>query len=221
MKRLSRNWAEYNESLAQTPDVRVAETEWLAPLKSFLTGRPASVLEIGCSNGRYLVDLGKTIEAKELVGVDIISCRTPESMGFVQADARRLPFRDGAFDLAYSMGVLEHFDEGDRATLIKEQSRVLRPGGLIMIVMPNCTLGSVRSVKTKFLDMFRDYHHVIFSPSQIREELRRQHFEVLLERFMGSSLHMGNVDISRLHLLPGSRLLSDEYVILGRRTGDA
>ena len=52
-----------------------------------------------------------------------------------QGDVRTLPFRDGSFDAVYSMGTVEHFDDTDGA--LREIFRVLRPGGLAIIGVPN------------------------------------------------------------------------------------
>ncbi len=43
-------------------------------------------------------------------------------------DASALPFRDGAFDVVLSGGLLEHFR--DPAPIVREMARILRPGGL-------------------------------------------------------------------------------------------
>ena len=55
--------------------------------------------------------------------------------GLSQADVRRLPFGDGAFDVVYSMGTVEHFDETQSA--VGELSRVLRTGGRLILGVPN------------------------------------------------------------------------------------
>lgn len=52
-----------------------------------------------------------------------------------QGDVRDLPFASATFDLVYSMGTIEHFDETDRA--ISEIARVLKPGGRAIIGVPN------------------------------------------------------------------------------------
>jgi SAM-dependent methyltransferase len=55
--------------------------------------------------------------------------------GFVGGDVRALPFRDGAVDLVYSMGTIEHFPE--YATAVREIFRVLKPGGMVILGVPN------------------------------------------------------------------------------------
>jgi exosortase/archaeosortase family protein len=58
-----------------------------------------------------------------------------QRLGGVIADVRAIPFRDGAFDAAYSMGTVEHFAETEQA--VAEIARVVRPGGRAVIGVPN------------------------------------------------------------------------------------
>lgn len=53
---------------------------------------------------------------------------------FLQMDGRQLAFRDGTFDIAYSLSSIEHFGglEGAAAT-VREMGRVLRPGGILAL----------------------------------------------------------------------------------------
>jgi SAM-dependent methyltransferase len=80
------------------------------------------IVDVGCGT------LGLRGLAPELdvTGVDVAP--RPSYPGpFVQADAtRRLPFADGAFDLAYSSSVVEHLDPADRAAYAAELRRVAR-----------------------------------------------------------------------------------------------
>jgi ubiquinone/menaquinone biosynthesis C-methylase UbiE len=50
----------------------------------------------------------------------------------VQADAARLPFADGAFDLVVARGVLHHLPDVTGA--LREWRRTLRPGGAVVLV---------------------------------------------------------------------------------------
>lgn len=47
------------------------------------------------------------------------------------------PFPDNHFDVVYSSHVLEHFDQNQGLFLISESFRVLKPGGIIRIVVPD------------------------------------------------------------------------------------
>jgi len=53
---------------------------------------------------------------------------------FIKADIRNIPVKDGTFDVIFSNGVLEHFR--DPIVIMKEQKRVLKKGGLLVIGVP-------------------------------------------------------------------------------------
>jgi SAM-dependent methyltransferase len=117
------------------------------------------VLDAGCGHGRYLSEfaaLGATA-----VGVDLGT--GPESAGVprddprihvVQGDVLRLPFRDGAFDLAFCDGVLHHTP--DPRAGFRELVRVVRPGGAVYVwlypregALREAVFGAARAVTTR------------------------------------------------------------------------
>jgi SAM-dependent methyltransferase len=51
------------------------------------------------------------------------------------ADIRTLPFPPDTFDLLYSMGTIEHFE--DSAAAVREFFRVLKPSGVAIVGVPN------------------------------------------------------------------------------------
>lgn len=56
----------------------------------------------------------------------------------ILADARRyLPFPSGGVDAIYASHFLEHLSRGDAARFLREARRLLRPGGLLRIVVPD------------------------------------------------------------------------------------
>ena len=57
------------------------------------------------------------------------------SLNGLVSDVRALPFPAASFDVVYSMGTIEHFAESD--TALQEIFRVLRPGGVAIIGVPN------------------------------------------------------------------------------------
>ncbi len=68
---------------------------------------------------------------------------------FVVADGRRLPWADETFDAAVATGVLEHIGavedgvdlhddfEAQRIAFVAESTRILRPGGVLVLAAPN------------------------------------------------------------------------------------
>lgn len=58
--------------------------------------------------------------------------------GVIRHDLRRgLPFPDASFDAAYGSHVLEHLQPEAAARLLRECHRVLKPGGIARIVVPD------------------------------------------------------------------------------------
>ncbi len=100
-----------------------------------LAGR--RVLDVGCGVGMYTAAFLR--ETPHVFGVEIEHERALEARGqvpgVVQAPGEHLPFPNAAFDLVFSHEVLEHVAD-DRACVI-EMVRVTRPGGRIVIFVPN------------------------------------------------------------------------------------
>lgn len=96
------------------------------------------MLDAGCGSGRvFQYQFDDAQRPALIVGVDITD--EPKGNGNVDAAARadlaRLPFRDGTFDIAISSHVAEHLTEPD--AVFAELSRVLKPGGRLLILTPN------------------------------------------------------------------------------------
>jgi len=95
------------------------------------------VLDVGCGIGMYTAAFLR--ETPYVFGVEIERERALEAReraaGVVQAPGERLPFADAAFDVVFSHEVLEHVTD-DRAC-VAEMVRVVRPGGRIVVFVPN------------------------------------------------------------------------------------
>jgi len=97
------------------------------------------VLDIGCGTGQ-----SRQVYARHTatyVGLDLslgalrrAAARHPQS-AWLQADALRLPFSDGAFDVVAFSSVLHHVPNMDLA--LSEAARVVVPGGLVFAFDPN------------------------------------------------------------------------------------
>jgi len=95
------------------------------------------VLDVGCGVGMYTAAFLR--ETPHVFGIEVERERALEAReraaGVSQAVGERLPFPNGAFDLVFSHEVLEHVAD-DRACAA-EMVRVTRPGGRIVIFVPN------------------------------------------------------------------------------------
>jgi SAM-dependent methyltransferase len=108
------------------------------------------VLDCGCGYGWFLkvlgemstcrlvgadVDLGRLEKARRELGGRGVAVAGLGSATVLAADAARLPFPDDSFDKIVLSEVLEHLPD-DRAALL-EVRRVLKPGGVVAITVPN------------------------------------------------------------------------------------
>ncbi len=92
------------------------------------------ILDIGCGPGRF-VDVSKELGAKIVVALDYSSAidaakenfLDTSGIFFVQGDALNLPFKEGVFDFAYSIGVLHHTPSPIKG--VEEAARVLKKDG--------------------------------------------------------------------------------------------
>ncbi len=103
------------------------------------------VLDAGTGTGRfaiYLAQKGINVVAidssKEMIEIAKKKARQAgcqHRIQFILADIEALPFKDKSFDGACSIIVLIHFACRDYA--ISELSRVLKPGGIVVMDVPN------------------------------------------------------------------------------------
>ncbi len=59
------------------------------------------------------------------------------TLDLCRADGYTIPCKSQSFDLVFSQGFLEHFDKRNTARLIEEQYRLLKPGGYLLVDVPN------------------------------------------------------------------------------------
>ena len=111
---------------------------WLVSLLDPQPGR--ILLDISCGQGR-LVRFARD-HGLRAVGMDFavdavrigLESESPES-GWAVADGERLPVRDNAVDYVTHIGSLEHYQDPQAG--IGEIERVLKPGGVACILLPN------------------------------------------------------------------------------------
>jgi SAM-dependent methyltransferase len=105
--------------------------------------RGARSLEVGCGLGgsaAFQLELGIRPVLLDSSSASLAKCRAQlgreARVALVRGDAFRLPFKDGSLDLVFHQGLIEHFrgDAPDR--IVRENLRVLRPGGAVVVDVP-------------------------------------------------------------------------------------
>jgi SAM-dependent methyltransferase len=116
---------------------RAGQERRLQMVRQWATLPGQRVLDVGCGIGMYTAAFLR--ETPHVFGVEIERERALEAReraaGVVQSPGERLPFADAAFDIVFSHEVLEHVAD-DRACAA-EMVRVARPGGRIVVFVPN------------------------------------------------------------------------------------
>lgn len=148
---------EPNEQLAlyeEACNLDTTQNYWLPTLRRLVehAATPARVLSLGCGTG---VDVDLLVEGGfSAVGIDCgnrsrMWPRRRQRERLVMANGKHLPFADGTFDAVYCGCVFPHVgvvgdsyrvaeDYGSqRLQLAREMTRVVRPGGRIVVSSPN------------------------------------------------------------------------------------
>jgi SAM-dependent methyltransferase len=104
--------------------------------------RAGRLLEVGCGSARTLHYLSKRLPGHSCFAVDL----SPQALNLVQqlspgfrtaiSDANRLPLKDGACAVSFSIGLIEHFDRAIAAEMVREMARVTEPKGLVAVMVP-------------------------------------------------------------------------------------
>ncbi len=132
------------------------------------------VLEVGCGLGHLLAWL---VDSYQVYGADINPWALAESRrnvpqgSFLLLSAEELgAFQDGSFQIVISKHVVEHLPDPERS--IAEMSRVLAPGGLLLLATPNLS-SPMRGVKQERWIGYQDPTHINMRPPELWLDLLR------------------------------------------------
>jgi 2-polyprenyl-6-hydroxyphenyl methylase/3-demethylubiquinone-9 3-methyltransferase len=124
----------YNHPVALLRAENKVRNPWIEETIQSHFNRRCEILDVGCGAGFLTNALAKNEHFVTGIDLSETSLETAskndssKNVRYLIADASSLPFQDAAFDVVCAMDVLEHVDHPEQ--LIRESSRVLKPGGL-------------------------------------------------------------------------------------------
>jgi arsenite methyltransferase len=152
-------------------------TAWHHPAE-WLNIPPGGVaLDVGCGPGSVTASLARAVGPDGLaLGVDVsepmlaraVHAVTGSQIGFLRADAQRLPLRDETVDAVVSVAVLQLIPDPEAA--LAEMARVLRPGARLAVMVP--TAGRA----ARFLQMLPNAGAHIFGEDELGDLLEDNGF---------------------------------------------
>lgn len=133
--------------------------------------RGSRVVDLGCGNGRITELLVERVPSLELFGVDftrpmldsfLVKPGTNEcKIELVCADITKLPLEDDSFDAVVSSRTFQYLP--DPLCGVQEALRVLKPGGRLVVSIPN---------KLNFI-RYLTYDKKLYSPFEVRDWFRK------------------------------------------------
>jgi SAM-dependent methyltransferase len=102
--------------------------------------RSSRLLDLGCGDGEWTMEVARHVGAGEILGVEFVEdfARLAREAGVeaVVADlGDRLPYEDASIDVIHSNQVIEHLPRTD--TFLREISRILAPDGYAVVSTNN------------------------------------------------------------------------------------
>jgi len=127
-----------------------------------------SILDVGCGDGSFCVDMHDVLGAERVYGLDIASValgltREHQSVEYFDGEAKNLPLDDGAVEYISAFDVLEHVLPQDVDKVLEEFNRV-------------CTRGMFLTVSHKLSGEIVDgsnMHMCVETPSWWEEKLSK------------------------------------------------
>ena len=97
-----------------------------------------------------------------------------KEQNIVKADAtKRLPFGDETVEVLYSSHMLEHLDRGQARAFLQEAFRVLKPGGIIRIAVPDIKAKIDLYLKTGDADeLIESMHTCVNKPESLLQRIK-------------------------------------------------
>lgn len=163
-----------------------AERTYNIPLPSqrdwfmdYLAAPGASILDLGCGPGRdtrfYREQSYRVVGADLSLGMlEEARRRNPDGI-FVQADMRRLPFKDGSFQGIWASASFLHLPKQSAGRALNEMQRVLDDNGVLFMAVKRGQAESWREPE----DAPARFYFAYYRSDELAAKVRQAGFEIL------------------------------------------
>lgn len=210
-------WESYIKDLPDSPLIKETwEKDFVQAVFKNIS-KADKVLEVGCSNGRWLRWFHKQYRS-DVYGVDNDSAgfKQDNIIKFKLGNAKQLSYEDESFDLVFSMGLVEHFNKKDKLQILKEQIRVLKKGGYLICQAPLLSL-SLNYIYMKIAyDLRKGTKHLRTTKRELNNYLKELNLKILFSQPTGCLRETTLFKkIRRIRIF--NKLFATEILIIGQK----
>jgi SAM-dependent methyltransferase len=172
--------------------------------------RTTAILDLGCGTGNYYDLLRKYYPDSNLTAVDVVSSNVQYCLqrGYEQGKVFNIihadrNFAENEFDLVFSVEVIEYISPADYDLLFSGIHKLLKPGGLVVLIFPNLQSLIRKLIKPSLKDFPFNYGF-----EDIRKSLDKNRFTLLrwFATDLTTAITLSSPTMNRLLSLMGFRL---------------
>ncbi|KAI8997650.1 S-adenosyl-L-methionine-dependent methyltransferase [Pilobolus umbonatus] len=117
----------------------ILQGNFISPVRDVLSNTRANVLDIGCGNGTWVLEMSNEFPNTEFFGIDecplFPKSNKPPNTHFVQHNVLSpFPFNANQFDFIYMRSMILYYTPAQLVTLLSDISRILKPGGYLEVL---------------------------------------------------------------------------------------
>ncbi|MFA7244678.1 MAG: class I SAM-dependent methyltransferase [Candidatus Magasanikbacteria bacterium] len=150
-------------------------------LYNILPNKKLNILDLGCGTGRHsfllannikwnIISLDNSQKALNYIE-DKAKIHNLKNITTVNANFEKIPFKENEFDVIISTKAIHHGTFNTMKIISREINRVLKPGGLLLLVVP-----SIKDFRSNFGDILEDYNTRVNCPALIDPEIPHHFF---------------------------------------------